>query len=246
MSAVIRSVIKEVSCIITNYYLLENLEVHFKEDIKAVGRVAIVPYILETVCRTTGLGFSAVARVTPERWIACAVDDRIQFGLLPGGELKVDTTICHEIRQSGEGVIIDHVEKDDFYRSHHTPLQYGFQSYISLPIFRKDKSLFGTLCGIDPNPALLNMPEVINMFKNYSKLIALHLDAEGTEDLHTRTREVLKRQLIALTGYGFEEDSSGNHIVPNIVDRRSKEYKEIIAAANAKLGQLLEELSVNG
>jgi hypothetical protein len=221
---------------------LEHLEEHFKQDIAAIGRIPIVPYILETICRTTGLGFSAVARVTPERWIACAVEDKIQFGLLPGGELKVDSTICHEIRQSGEGVIIDHVEKDDFYRSHHTPLQYGFQSYISLPIFLKNKSFFGTLCGIDPHPGLLNNPEIIGMFKAYSKLIAFHLDEPGVDGLYTRTREVLKRQLISLTGYGFEEDSSGNHIVPNIVDRKSTEYEEIVAAANTKISQLLEEL----
>jgi hypothetical protein len=40
------------------------------------------------------------------------VKDDIQFGLKPGGELKVETTICHEIRQSGTPVIIDHVAQD--------------------------------------------------------------------------------------------------------------------------------------
>jgi hypothetical protein len=28
---------------------------------------------------------------------SCSVLDEIDFGLKPGGELKVDTTICHEI-----------------------------------------------------------------------------------------------------------------------------------------------------
>jgi hypothetical protein len=47
--------------------------------------------------RTTGLGFAAVARVTDQRWIACAVRDEISFGLQPGGALKVATTPAHLI-----------------------------------------------------------------------------------------------------------------------------------------------------
>ena len=69
-------------------------------DIDAVGAIGAVPTILDVVCRATGMGFAAVARVTEQRWICCAVNDLIQFGLQPGGELKVETTICHEIRES--------------------------------------------------------------------------------------------------------------------------------------------------
>jgi hypothetical protein len=39
-------------------------------DVAAVGRVDAVPTILEVVCRTTGMGFAAVARVTEDRWVA--------------------------------------------------------------------------------------------------------------------------------------------------------------------------------
>ncbi|MDB5687465.1 MAG: hypothetical protein JWR77_2054, partial [Rhizorhabdus sp.] len=52
--------------------------------------------ILEEVCRITQMGFAAVARVTEDRWIACQVLDRIQFGLNPGDELDLKTTICDE------------------------------------------------------------------------------------------------------------------------------------------------------
>jgi hypothetical protein len=47
------------------------------------------------------MGFAAVARVTEDRWVACAVRDDIQFSLQPGSELKVATTICSEIRAAG-------------------------------------------------------------------------------------------------------------------------------------------------
>ena len=87
----------------------------FEQDIAAVGSIKAIPTILDIVCRMTGMRFAAVARVTEDRWIACSVRDDINFGLKPGGELKVETTLCHEIRQSGKAVIIDHVAEDPLY-----------------------------------------------------------------------------------------------------------------------------------
>jgi GAF domain-containing protein len=144
----------------------------YQADIDAIGSISAVPTILDVVCRTTGMGFAAVARVTPERWIACSVKDEIAFGLAPGGELQIETTICHEIRQSGEPVVINHVAEHPVYCSHHTPAMYGFQSYISMPIVLKNGQFFGTLCAIDPRPARPNRPEVTGMFKNFAQLIA--------------------------------------------------------------------------
>ena len=105
----------------------------FADDLAAVASIDAVPTILDVVCRTTGMGFAAVARVTADRWIACAVRDEIAFGLRPGGELQVATTICNEIRDSGQPAVIDHVAEDEAFCGHPTPKMYGFQSYISMP-----------------------------------------------------------------------------------------------------------------
>jgi signal transduction histidine kinase len=153
------------------------------------------------------MGFAAVARVTENRWIACAVRDGIQFGLQPGGELKVETTICHEIRQSGEPVIIDHVAQDQVFCGHPTPAMYGFQSYISIPIVLADGRFFGTLCAIDPKPARLKTPETIDMFKLFAEMIAFHLDASErlasseASLLSERQTSELREQFIAVLGH---------------------------------------------
>ncbi len=127
----------------------------FSADIAAVRAVDAIPTILDVVCQSTGMGFAAVARVTEDRWIACEVFDAINFGLRPGGELKVESTICHEVRQAREAIVIEHVAEDATYCTHHTPAMYGFQSYISEPIVLLDGTFFGTLCAIDPKPAKL-------------------------------------------------------------------------------------------
>ena len=95
-------------------------------DVAAVQSIPVIHTILDLVRRATGMGFAAVARVTEGRWVACSVDDRINFGLTPGDELEVTSTICNEIRGHHLPVVIDHVTEDDAFRSHHTPLQYGF------------------------------------------------------------------------------------------------------------------------
>ncbi len=176
-------------------------------DIAAIAGIAAVPTILDVVCRITGMGFAAVARVTEDRWIACQVRDQIQFGLKPGSELAVKTTICNEIRDSRQPVVIDHVAEDAAFRGHRTPAMYGFQSYISMPIIRKDGSFFGTLCAIDPRPARLTSPEIIGMFKLFADLIALHLDAQDrlqTSEaalLDERRTAELREHFIAVVGH---------------------------------------------
>jgi signal transduction histidine kinase len=176
-------------------------------DVAAVQRIDAVPRILEVVCRTTGMGFAAVARVTEDRWVACAVRDTIEFGLQPGGELKVETTICDEIRDSREVVAIDHVAEDPTYCGHPTPAMYGFQSYISMPIILRNGAFFGTLCAIDPRPNRVRAPETIAMFRLFAELIAFHLDASErlasseASLLSERQASELREQFIAVLGH---------------------------------------------
>jgi signal transduction histidine kinase len=157
-------------------------------DINKVQQIEIIPSLLDVVCRTTGMGFAAVARVTTDRWIACSVRDEINFGLKPGGELRIETTICNEIRQSGNVVIIDNVASDALYRDHHTPRIYGFQSYISVPVVLKSGEFFGTLCAIDPAPARLNNSHTIALFTLFADLISFHL--ESIEVVHSSKRTI--------------------------------------------------------
>ncbi len=119
--------------------------------IAALGDDEHVQGLLREVCALTGMRFSAIAYVSERQWIAMQVEDRIEFGLDPGGELEISKTICDEIRCSGKEVIIDDTEKDPDWWSHPVPILYGFRSYASLPL-QVDGHFFGTLCAIDPEP----------------------------------------------------------------------------------------------
>ncbi|RYD84518.1 MAG: GAF domain-containing protein, partial [Sphingomonadales bacterium] len=176
-------------------------------DIEKVEGIAAIPSILKVCCQATGMGFAAVARVTDDRWVACSVRDEIGFGLVPGGELKLESTICHEIRQHRQPVFFDDATKHPLFKDHHTPATYGLRSYISVPITLSDGSFFGTLCAIDPDPKPVSEPHVLSMFELFAELIAHHLQAalslasSRIALVDEQETSALREQFIAVLGH---------------------------------------------
>jgi signal transduction histidine kinase len=225
----------------------------FLADVARISGIASVSTILDVVCRITGMGFAAVARVTEDRWIACSVKDDIAFGLEPGDELKVESTICHEIRQTREPVIINHVAEDAAFCTHHTPKMYGFQSYISMPIILPAGEFFGTLCAIDPRPARLNSPEIIGMFKLFAELIAYHLDAQSKLETseaslgdERRTAE-LREQFIAVLGHDLRNplasiEAGARLLVKTPLNERALSIIAMIQTSVSRMGGLIDNV----
>ncbi|MGE6660437.1 GAF domain-containing sensor histidine kinase [Pseudomonas sp. NPDC077408] len=199
------------------------------DDISAISRISAVPAILRVISETTGLRFAAVARVTEDSWTACAVLDRTNFGLQVGGELDVTTTLCHEIRASHETIIISKVSEDGRYCNHHTPKMYGFESYISTPVFRTDGSFFGTVCALDPLPANLSEMPILPMMESFAKLLAIQLEAEeqfeATEAalLDAQQTAELREQFIALLGHDLRNPLSSILSGAQLLMRRTKD-----------------------
>ena len=146
----------------------------------ALGNDERLREILRDICQATGMGFSTVARVTEQQWIACQVEDRIAFGLDAGGELKISETICNEIRDSGTAVVFDDASDDIKWSRHPVPVIYGFKSYCSFPVYLDDGSFWGTLCAIDPEARRIEDQSVIASFTNYAKRVGAILSERGT------------------------------------------------------------------
>ncbi|TZG29021.1 GAF domain-containing protein [Sphingomonas montanisoli] len=150
----------------------------FARDISVIAGSGAVGEVLREMCDLTNMGFAAVARVTERRWIACHVLDKIEFGLEPGGELEIKTTICDEIRESGQPIFIDCVADAPMWRLHPVPILYGFQSYVSVPLFRADRSFFGTLCAIDPAPHVVDTAEIRAAVDRLAARVVAEIDTE--------------------------------------------------------------------
>lgn len=214
--------------------------------VEAIAQISVVPTILDVVCKATGMRFAAVARVTADRWIACSVRDEIAFGLQPGGELKIETTICNEIREHRQAVIIDNVAEDLVYARHHTPAIYGLQSYISVPILLADGTFFGTLCAIDTVPRQLSRPETTGMFQLFANLIAFHLEAQQRSDQERQGNE-LREQFIAVLGHDLRNplaslDAGTRMLLRTVEDEKGKSVLALMQSSISRMSGLIDNV----
>ena len=232
---------------------LKSLELHFQKDIENVSNIEGIANLLSVVCKVTGMGFAAIARVTEDRWITCLANDNLKFGLKPGDELKVESTICHEIEKSHRPVVISNVAEDAAFCKHHTPIQYGFQSYISVPIILKDNQLFGTLCALDPSPADLDRAEVLMMFELYANMIAVHLNSMNEVRITQNTLNeeiktaVLRDQFIAILGHDLRNPvgaikSSAELLKKAAVSPREQRLINIIQNSTYRITGLIDNV----
>ncbi len=208
-----------------------NLPTPTAADVALVERIGAVPTILRILCDTTGLGFAAVARVTGDSWTACAVLDRIGFGLRPGEQLDVATTLCREVHSSRAPIVIDKASDDSAFCGHPTPKLYGFESYVSVPIVRRDGSFFGTVCALDPKPASLSGSRVLESLQLFAELIAAQMDLEERLDTSraalTDAEAVgaLRDQFIAVLGHDLRNPIAAVAAGLDLLSRRPLDEK---------------------
>ena len=225
----------------------------FIPDIEAIRSIDAVPVILSMVKHLTGMRFAAVARVTERNWVACAVDDSIDFGLKPGGELVLESTICHEIRQHKQPVIFGHASLHPLFSRHHTPKTYGLESYISIPIVRANGDFFGTLCAIDSVPANLDEPAIAKTLTLFAQLIAMSLDTQSrllatkTELDNAHELGRLREQFIAVLGHDLRTPLSAIRMSADLLeskteDKRSLNFIAAIRNSSVRMGVLIENI----
>ncbi|ERT19791.1 GAF domain-containing sensor histidine kinase [Pseudomonas putida] len=222
-------------------------------DISTIAKVEAVPLILNMVKHVTGMRFAAIARVTETRWVACAVDDSIDFGLMPGGELVLETTICHEIRQHHKPVIFKHASEHPVYSAHHTPRTYGLESYVSIPIIRTNGDFFGTLCAIDEVPARFDEDAVCKTLTLFAQLIAVQLDVLA--DLEAKTIElanaaetgIVREQFIAVLGHDLRSPLSAIRMSADLLEAklpagREQQLAIAIRQSSQRMNHLIEDV----
>jgi signal transduction histidine kinase len=222
-------------------------------DVETIARLPAVPTILRVISETTGLGLTLVARVTEGQWVACAVYDKISFGLEPGDELDLRTTFCKQVRDTRAPVVMDHASRDPVYCDHPTPKRYGFESYISVPVYDGRGEYFGTLCGLDPRPVLVNTPNVMTTFMHFSELISLQLAAE---ERHQRTTEQLldarqtaelREQFIAVLSHDLRSplaslEMAAQGLLQASLDEASRSMVELMRVSAKRMSEMVEDL----
>ncbi len=224
-----------------------------EQDVAAVGKLQAVPTLLEVLCEITGMRFAAVARVSENTWTACVVKDDINFGLKPGGQLDLETTLCIESRRSNAPIVIEHASTDPRYCNHHTPKLYKIESYVSVPIVLANGRYFGNLCAIDPAPAKVADPKILGMFTRFGALIAMQLDSETArqEDKSAlrgaHADNELREQFIAILGHDLRNPlqavySAGALLEKKVTDPALKDVAARIKVSVKRMSSLINDV----
>ena len=175
-------------------------------EVEAIGRSEAARMALQVLRKTTGLRFAVIARVTEDSWTACATLDEAGFGIGPGHQLVQPTTFCSVVRSQLAPLILPDVSADEFFTNHPAHAMYGVESYIAVPLLRRDGSYFGVLCALDRNPSAL-IGEHLAVFQLLSSLISFELEADeqhrhADRQLAEEREEAMARErLIGILGH---------------------------------------------
>jgi signal transduction histidine kinase len=157
------------------------------------------------------------------------------------------------VRDTGAAVIIDCVRDHERYRDHHTPRIYGFQSYFAIPVFRPDGRYFGTLCGLDPEPARLTDAVTVSTLQLFTELIAEQLESEQSLGearaalLDERETAELREQFIAVLGHDLRTPlgaiQSGTEVLLlKHQDPSTRQVLERIGRSTRRMAALVEDV----
>ena len=207
--------------------------------VAAVARIDLVPTLLKVLCEMTGMRVALVARVTDKTWTACAVKDEAHFGLKPGMELAVNTTLCFDARASRAPIVIEHASADPRYYPHGAPKRYPIESYISVPIIRANGDYFGNLSTLDPRPSKV-APRTLSMFNDFAALISAQLGHQVQQEqerralLDERAAGELREQFIAILGHDLRNPLHAVYASGDMLERRLTDPKSLALASRIK------------
>lgn len=169
-------------------------------DLEAIRRIEVAPKILATIQALTGMRYSGIARVTPDRWLACAVLDHMDFGLGAGGELELESTLCSEIRNHRGPIAFSEASRHPVFATHRTPKMYGLESYVSVPIFKRNDELWGTLFAVDHLRTDVERPEIVQTMQLFADLIGMQLDlTDKLDHAHSALDRSRSREQLLVT-----------------------------------------------
>lgn len=106
---------------------------------------------LEFLRQQFGFDLWMVTRTEGEDWIVLAVEDR-HYGVKAGSVFRWSDSFCSRMVKGLGPRIAPRADEVPAYTE--APIAQALQigAYVGIPLTRKDGSLFGTLCAIDPSP----------------------------------------------------------------------------------------------
>lgn len=157
--------------------------------------------ILQFLYKRFGFDLWMITRVEGKDWIVLQSEDH-GYGVQPGQVFKWADSFCSHMVKGKAPKIAPRCEDIPLYATAPITQQVSIKSYIGQPILNEDGSLFGTLCGIDPNTKPESIVQDIEVIELLGSLLSKILQAELRQNKQVREVKRLKNKAFrdGLTG----------------------------------------------
>jgi signal transduction histidine kinase len=221
-------------------------------DLATFSRLENIETILNLLCKTTGLRLAVVARVTCETWTACAVVDNLNFGLKTGQNLDLADTYCNTVRCLDGPIVISHASAHSEWKNHPGFTVFGVESYIAVPLRRRDQSFFGVLCALDTEPTELS-EDYLDIFYLLANLVAFEMEAEERGEHQNRELEMAREatrvrdQFVGILGHDLRNPLNAIAVASGVLqtDPTLSEENLLLARVIQKSGRRMSRLVEN-
>ena len=105
--------------------------------------------VLEHLQAEVPMGFWTVSRVIDGRQVYLQVTPDNELGLEAGAGPRWEDSLCHSMWATGAPSVAPDVSLVPAYSSHSAARALDVASYVGIPVYNSDHTLFGTICGID-------------------------------------------------------------------------------------------------
>jgi diguanylate cyclase len=160
-------------------------------------------------------------RVEGDDWVVLdAIGDSYPF--VAGSVLKWSDSCCARL-VAGEGpMIASNINEVPAYASAPVAAAFPILSYVGLPIFRKDGSLFGTMCAIDSEP-VNEIERYLPLVELVAGLLGFAVDRQSEADDSSRRAEAARTEshIDGLTGI---LNRKGWDSLVGLEDERCRQY----------------------
>jgi signal transduction histidine kinase len=139
------------------------------------------------------------------------------------------------------------------YQNHPGLKQYGIESYIAVPLNRRDGKFFGTLCALDPLPTDLTEENLIT-FNLLANLISFELEADEREQQHEVERQEMERigklreELMGILGHDLRNPLNAIKMATSLLKLTKKsapaelEIIEKISNSSKRMERMIDDL----
>jgi diguanylate cyclase (GGDEF)-like protein len=123
--------------------------------------------------------FWTVSRVIDGRQVYLEVTPDNGFGLGVGDGPDWEDSLCHQMWDNGAPGVAPDISRVPAYASNSAARALSVASYVGIPVYNDDETLFGTICGIDPDARPDSFTEIGPQLELLGQLLSVVRNLDG-------------------------------------------------------------------